>query len=70
MYTSTMSNLNREWAAPDVREQTLNEIQDVGDVVRFYKLLDQVEGAFADPYQVTYKQDTGDGAQDDEQDIP
>jgi len=48
----------------------LNEIQNLEDIGLFYKLLNRVEEAFADPYQVTYKTDAGAaGMQDDEQDI-
>ena len=65
-----MNGLNREWDAPDVREQILNEIQNLEEIGPLYKLLDRVEEAFADPYQVTYKKDAGaDGMQGDEQDI-
>jgi len=40
LYTSTMKGMNREWEVPDVREKTLNEIQEVENIEQFYKLLD------------------------------
>jgi len=50
LYSSTMSNMQREWETPETREQIIDAIQNIDEVAKFYRLMSTVEEAFCSPW--------------------